>query len=149
MRPAAGLELANYQCYCCCATWCYCSVDELFVPLLVGCCCLQMAALQSSSFRLNGAASRPTRSSRRVAFKAVASSAFEKVLTDWEQLQFSPQHCLPVLMSQHPDYQALCTAHKIASGQHQHYREAVQALPGCSRTEQDRAGVDRTATPQC
>jgi hypothetical protein len=40
-----------------------------------------MAALQSSRLqtRLNGAASRPTRSSRRVAFKAVASSAFEKV----------------------------------------------------------------------
>lgn len=39
---------------------------------------MQMAALQQSSIRLHGAASRPTRSSRRVAFKAVASSAFEK-----------------------------------------------------------------------
>lgn len=47
----------------------------------VGLLLLQMAALQTSRLqtRLNGAASRPTRSSRRVAFKAVASSAFEKV----------------------------------------------------------------------
>jgi hypothetical protein len=37
-----------------------------------------MAALQQSSIRLNGAGSRPARSSRRMAFKAVASSAFEK-----------------------------------------------------------------------
>lgn len=39
-----------------------------------------MAALQHSRLHgLNGAASRPTRTSRRVAFKPVASSAFEKV----------------------------------------------------------------------